>query len=164
MNSIMAVPENDNILVEDLVERFREAFNSHNPKIFGLLLLENAEWTDVMGQTMIGRKEIEDGHTYPFTTVLNEATLLVKSYRSKWINDEIVSVDISWESSGHKTPEGEPIPSIRYGLLNLIATKIKQIEKSGDTTILLKIIIAHNNDYTSTYTQRDRKQIIEQKK
>jgi hypothetical protein len=31
----------------------------------------------------------------------------------------------------------------------------------GDT--ILKIIIAHNSDYTSTYTQRDRKQIIEQK-
>ena len=28
---------------------------------------------------------------------------------------------------------------------------------------ILKIIIAHNNDYTSTYTQGDRKQIIEQK-
>ena len=31
------------------------------------------EWTDVMGQTMIGRKEIEDGHTYPFTTELNSS-------------------------------------------------------------------------------------------
>jgi uncharacterized protein (TIGR02246 family) len=102
-DSIVTLPENDNILVEHLVERFRETFNSHNPRIFGSLLLENAEWTDVMGQTMIGRKEIEDGHTYPFTTVLKEATLLVKSYRSKWINDEIVSIDISWESSGHQT-------------------------------------------------------------
>lgn len=102
-DSIVTLPENDNILVENRVERFRETFNSHNPRIFGSLLLENAEWTDVMGQTMIGRKEIEDGHTYPFTTGLKEATLLVKSYRSKWINDEIVSIDISWESSGHQT-------------------------------------------------------------
>ena len=31
---------------------------------------------------------------YPFTTVLKEARLDVKSYRSKWITDEIVSVDI----------------------------------------------------------------------
>jgi hypothetical protein len=35
--------------------------------------------------------------------------------------------------------------------------------KEGVDTIL-KIIIAHNNDYTSTYTQSDRERIVEQKK
>ena len=55
---------------------------------------------------MIGRKEIEHQHAYPFTTVLKEARLYVKSYRSKWITDEIVSVDIKWGSTGHSTPEG----------------------------------------------------------
>jgi hypothetical protein len=43
---------------------------------------------------------------------------------------EIVSIDIKWESSGHKTPDGKPIPIIRYGLLNLTATKTK--EKEGE--------------------------------
>ncbi len=98
---------------------------------------------------MIGRKEIENQHVYHFTTVLNEARLDVKSYRSKWITDEIVSVDIIWESAGHRTPEGKPILTIRYGLLNLIAKKTKH----GVNTITLKIISAHNNDYTSTYTK-----------
>jgi hypothetical protein len=125
-----------------------------------VLLTEDGEWTDVIGHTMIGRKEIEHQHVYPFTTVLKEARLDVKSYRSKWITDEIVSIDVKWESSGHKTPEGKPIPTIRYGLLNLIAKKIK---KGGDATTL-KIIIAHNSDYTSTYTQSDRERIVEQKK
>lgn len=35
--------------------------------------------------------------------------------------------------------------------------------ESRDTILSLKIIIAHNNDYTLTYTQSDRKRIIEQK-
>jgi hypothetical protein len=109
---------------------------------------------------MIGRNEIENQHLYPFTTVLKEAKLDVKSYRSKWIIDEIVSVDIKWESAGHRRPEGKPIPTIRYGLLNLIAKKVK---KEGVDT-RLKIIIAHNNDYTSTYTQSDRERIVEQRK
>ena len=70
------------------------------------LLTEDGEWTDVIGYTMIGRNEIENQHVYPFTTVLKEARLDVKSYRSKWITDEIVSVDIKWESAGHRTPIG----------------------------------------------------------
>jgi hypothetical protein len=47
-------------------------------------------WTDVTGHTMIGRKEIEHQHAYPFTTVLKKARLDVKSSKSKWITDEIV--------------------------------------------------------------------------
>ena len=113
------------------------------------LLTEGGEWTDVIGYTMIGRNEIENQHVYPFTTVLKEARLDLKSYRGKWITDEIVSVDIKWESIGHRTQEGKPIPTIRHGLLNLIVKKIK--EDGVDTR--LKIIIVHNNDYTSTYTQ-----------
>jgi hypothetical protein len=77
---------------------------------------------------------------------LKEARVDVKSYVSKWISDEIVSIDIKWESSGHRTPEGKPIPTIRYGLLNLIAKKIKE----GEDTTTLITIIAYNNDYTST--------------
>ena len=121
-----------------LVERRKK-----NPDRF---LFDNK--TDVMGQKGIecnGTKGNRRWTHLSFYHSIERATLLVKSYRSKWINDEIVSVDISWESSGHKTPEGESIPSIRYGLLNLIATKIKQIEKSGDTT--MKIIIAQKWRY-----------------
>ena len=106
------------------------------------------------------KKGIEHQHAYPFTIVLKEARLDVKSYRSKWITDEIVSIDNKWESSGHRTPEGLPISTIRYGLLNLIAKRVKD----GADTILLKIIIAHNNDYTSTYTQSDRERIVKQRK
>jgi hypothetical protein len=84
---------------------------SHDPKMLSSLLTEDGEWTDVIRHTMIGRKEIENQHVYPFTTVLKEARLDVKSYRSKWITDEIVSVDIKWESAGHRTPEGKPIPN-----------------------------------------------------
>ena len=110
---------NNNTLVQNLVDKFRDAFNSHDPERLGSLLTEDGEWIDVFGNTMIGRKEVENQHAYPFTTVLKEARADAKSYRSKWITDEIVSVDIKWESSGHRTPEGKPIPTIRYGLILL---------------------------------------------
>jgi uncharacterized protein (TIGR02246 family) len=164
MGDLLLEDNNDNSnnnLVQNLVDNFRDAFNSHDPKMLGSLLTEDAEWTDVITHTMIGRKEIENQHVYPFTTVLKEARLDVKSYRSKWITDEIVSVDIKWESAGHRTPEGKPIPTTRYGLLNLIAKKVKEDRVN---TTRLKIIIAHNNDYTSTYTQSDRERIVKQKK
>jgi lactoylglutathione lyase len=146
-------------LVRSLVFDFRDAFNSHDPKVFANLLVEDAEWTDVTGTTMVGKSEIEHHHAYPFQTVLKEATLDVKSFRNKWINDSIVSIEIKWESFGHRTLEGIPIPTVRHGLLNLIATITATKIEGKDQT--LKIVSAHNNDYTSTFTLSDRKKVVD---
>jgi uncharacterized protein (TIGR02246 family) len=100
---------NNDDLVQNLVDKFKDAFNSHDPKMLSSLSTEDGEWTDVIGHTMIGRNEIENQHVYPFTTVLKEARLDVKSYRSKWITDEILSVDIKWESAGHRTHQKESL-------------------------------------------------------
>jgi hypothetical protein len=76
---------------------------------------------------------------------LKDAKLDVKSFRTKWLDDNnnnIVPINIKWEPSGHRTLDGEPISGIRHGLLNFIANKIN--EKDG--AVILKIVLAHNND------------------
>jgi hypothetical protein len=35
-------------LVQNLVDKFTDAFNSHDPKILGSLLTEDGEWTDAI--------------------------------------------------------------------------------------------------------------------
>ena len=67
----------NNNLVQNLVDNFRDAFNSHDPNMLGSLLTEDGEWTDVIGYTMIGRKEIENQHVYHFTTVLMKQDLML---------------------------------------------------------------------------------------
>jgi hypothetical protein len=51
-------------------------WNHYDAKAFASLLTEDGEWTDVVGQTAIGRKEVKDMHIYPFTTVLRETVLI----------------------------------------------------------------------------------------
>jgi hypothetical protein len=75
---------------------------------------------------------------------LKDAKLDVKSFRTKWLDDNdndnnIVSTNIKWEPSGHRAPDGEPISGIRHGLLNFIVIKIN--EKDG--AVILKIVLAH---------------------
>ena len=67
----------NNNLVQNLVDNFRDAFNSHDPNMLGSLLTEDGEWTDVIGYTMIGRNEIENQHVYHFTTVLMKQDLML---------------------------------------------------------------------------------------
>jgi hypothetical protein len=59
------------------------------------------------------------------------------------------------EYRGHRKPDGEPIFSIRHGLIQLIDIKITEKDD-----IIFKIVLAHNNDYTSTHTQDDRKGVV----
>ena len=96
--------------------------------------------------------------TETFTTVLKEARVDFKSYRSKWIIDEILSVDIKWESIGHRTQEGKTIPTIRYGY----SSYCKEGKGQGRCYYNIENIIGHN-DYTATYKQSDREKIVEQK-
>jgi ketosteroid isomerase-like protein len=50
---------NNNALIQNLVDIFRDAFNNHDPKMLSSLLTEDGEWTDVIGYTMIGRNELK---------------------------------------------------------------------------------------------------------
>jgi ketosteroid isomerase-like protein len=43
-------------------------WNHQDAKAFASLLTEDCKWRDEMEQSMIGRKEVEHMHVYPFTT------------------------------------------------------------------------------------------------
>ena len=62
-------------LVQNLVNGLVNAWNQHEAVAFASLLTEDGEWTDVIGQTAVGRKEVEHMHIHPFTTVLRKQCL-----------------------------------------------------------------------------------------
>jgi uncharacterized protein (TIGR02246 family) len=145
--------EQDLIGIKNLIDQFVDAWNKHDAKLFAVLFEDDSEWTDVIGHLMVGKEEIERMHAYPFTTVLKDAILTVKSIRTKEIQSGVVSVDAVWESTGSKTPEGKPLPT-RLGLMTLIVKKDDPHNKTWS------IVIGHNLDYTGTYTNSDRKKIV----
>ena len=90
--------------------------------MFSELFAEDGEWTDVFGYLMNSKAEIERMHVFPFTTVLKDAVLTVRSMHFRAIKPDILSIDLKWESTGNKTPEGMPLPT-RNGLINIIAVQ-----------------------------------------
>ncbi len=150
-------PEKDVSGIKNLMDQFVVAWNKHDAMLFSALFEDDGEWTDVIGHLMVGKEEIERMHAYPFTTVLKEAILTVKSIRTREIEPGVVSVDAVWESTGSKTPEGKPLPT-RSGLMTLIVKKEEKDDRSNKNT--WKIAIGHNLDYTGAYTDSDRKKIV----
>jgi uncharacterized protein (TIGR02246 family) len=135
--------------IRNFVEQFAHVWNQHDARAMASCFVNDGEFTNVIGEHAVGRDEIERIHFHPFKTILKETVITIKSIRSKWIhNKDIAAIDVSWESTGNKTPEGQPVPT-RYGLLNLITNK----HSDGSW----KIVVGHNVDYTLAYSHNDSK-------
>ncbi len=109
------------------------------------MFVNDGEWTDVLGQHVKGKEQIEKLHEYPFKSVLKAATLTIISIRNRFLAKDIFSIDAEWKTTGNKTPDGKSIPD-RKGLLDLIATL------DGGKT---RVILGHNVDYTTYYSRND---------
>jgi uncharacterized protein (TIGR02246 family) len=157
--TVLAAPEQDLTGIRNLIKQFVDAWNKHYAKLLSSIFVDDGEWTDVMGHIMVGKEEIERMYAYPFTTVLKDGTIVVKSIRTKQIQPGVVSVDAVWESTGSKTPEGRPLPT-RFGLMTLILKK--EDNRPLNNTNSWKIVIGHNLDYTSAYTNSGRKKIVDE--
>jgi uncharacterized protein (TIGR02246 family) len=131
--------------INALIENFTIAWNKHDAKEFAELFVDDGEWTDVLGQYVKGKKQIEKLHEYPFKSVLKDATLTIISIRNRLLAKDIFSIDVEWKTTGNKTPDGKSIPD-RKGLFDLIATL-----EGGNT----RIILGHNVDYTTAYSRND---------
>ncbi|GHO83530.1 SgcJ/EcaC family oxidoreductase [Dictyobacter formicarum] len=135
----------DTTAVEQVVKKLANAWNSHNEKDLAKLFREDGEFTDVSGQLMRGRAEIEQLHQHPFTTTLKHAILSIKDVRITWITPTSASVDVHWTTTGHQTPAEQSLPA-RNGLMNLI------IVQEQDQWL---IAIGHSFDFTATYRRSD---------
>lgn len=135
----------DQEAVEQVVVAALAAWNRKNAGEFASVFIEDAEFTDVVGQLMPGRAEIERLHIPPLTTVLKNAHLHMQEMRIKAIRPDVASVDVKWETTGHTKPDGSPLPP-RYGLLHFVIVKDEN---------KWAVAVAHNADYTATYGFQD---------
>ena len=56
--------------INTLIKKFTIAWNKHDAKEFAVLFVDNGEWTDVLGQHVKRKEQIEKLHEYPFKSVL----------------------------------------------------------------------------------------------
>jgi len=133
------------------VEDALAAWNRKDAKAFSEYFVEEAEFTDVVGQLMSTRTEIERLHRQAFSTVLKNAQLETKEIRVKAIWLDVASVDVKWETTGHTKPDGTLLPP-RHGLLHLVVIEDHATPSQSNQW---RIAVAHNADYTATYSAGD---------
>ncbi len=128
--------DNSKQAIEQLLEKYAEAWNIHDAKAFSLLFAEDADFTNVFGQSFHGRSAIEAQHAPIFSTMFRLSHLILTETRVRFLSENLTAVDVPWKMSGATDRQGNPWPD-RKGLLNFIMKNEKQI---------WSILIMHNMD------------------
>jgi len=107
--------------IEHLVAELTAAFNEHDPAAFAACFTEDADFTDVIGNTVFGQAEIERLHRFPFTHVMREATMTIDRTDVRFLRPDLAVVLARWTVTGNRSPTDEPLPP-RSGILHVVCT------------------------------------------
>jgi uncharacterized protein (TIGR02246 family) len=112
----------DTVAIKQCVAAWEDAWNHHDAHATAMRYVEDGDFSNTRGIPSHGWKALEEHYNAIFTANLKDAhrTDSVKSIR--FLTPEIASVDIDWQMTGAKTPDGKEIP-LRKGLLTWIVTK-----------------------------------------
>ena len=122
--------------IRNVLADFEAAWNKHDAKAFSMVFAEDADFTNVRGTSAHGRAEVEKFHAPLFATRFKDTNQKITKTKVRFIRPDVAAVDVWWEMTGAKGPEGQDIP-LRKGLLNFIMTK------EGDKWL---IMVMHNMD------------------
>jgi uncharacterized protein (TIGR02246 family) len=122
--------------IRQTIAEFVAAWNAHDATAFAKAFAADADFTNVMGTGAHGRAAIEAHHAPIFATWFKDSHVTATDVTTRFLTPDLAAVDVRWEMTGARTPDGKEIP-LRKGLLNFIMTR------SGDRW---EITVMHNMD------------------
>ena len=105
--------------ITEVLERFTEAWNTHDAKAYADLFAENADFTNVFGQSFHGRETIEAQHAKIFASMFKDSRITSMNSTVRLIDQLFASVDVIWTMSGAVDMKGNSWAD-RKGLMSLV--------------------------------------------
>ena len=136
----MAQQEQD---IHRVLELLIENWNTHDPDQFAASFSQDAQFTDVLGNTAEGRNEVARLHVVPFARLFQHAELGVQQTPVKFLTDDVASVSLNWTMTGSTTAQGEPWPP-RNGIMHMVL--VRREDRWWP-------VLAHNTDHTATASE-----------
>jgi uncharacterized protein (TIGR02246 family) len=121
-----------------VAERWMGGWNAHDAHQFSSVFAQDADFTNVRGQSASGQAEIEKFHAVAFERFFKQSHQTGEVTKIRFLRPDLAAVDIHWEMTGTVDNTGKPIP-YRTGLADCIFTK------SGGNWL---VIVMHNAELT----------------
>lgn len=105
-----------------VADRWMGGWNAHNAHQFSSVFAEDADFTNVRGQSASGRAEIEKFHAVAFERFFKQSHQTGEVTKIRFLRPDLAAVDIHWEMTGALDNAGKPAP-YRTGIANCLFTK-----------------------------------------
>jgi len=105
--------------VARVVDALVAAWNDHDEQAFARPFAADADFTNVFGMRARGRASIAAFHAPIFRTIFKDSRLVATDTHIRFLRPDVAAVDIGWEMTGARDPQGNEWPR-RRGLMNLV--------------------------------------------
>jgi uncharacterized protein (TIGR02246 family) len=136
---LMSQGEGDDRAVRAVVGGFVDGWNSHDAKRFAAVFAEDADFTNLRGDHVVGRAKIEEFLAPGYADFLKNSHIESNDIRTRFVRPDVAAVDVRWKLTGALDPQGKPQPD-RSGLLSFV------MAKSGGQW---QIVVMHNVDLSA---------------
>jgi uncharacterized protein (TIGR02246 family) len=133
--------------IEEVVAAFAAAFNAHDPAAFAAGFAEDADFTDIVGNTVLGRAAIQELHAFPFSRVLRESVLTFGRKELRRLRPDLGVAVAYWSLSGSRSRSDEVLPP-RRGVVHIVCAP------RADGSGRWQIVSALNSELAGIYAQQ----------
>lgn len=98
-------------------------WNAKDAAAFADVFTDDADFTDVLGQTARGKVAIEAQHRFPFTRNMREAVLTVDETHVRALSSDIHVALLRWTTTKNLSLDGTPAPD-RRGNMHVVLQRI----------------------------------------
>jgi len=121
-SQLLVAQGNDSVGVIKTIEAFRIALGKGDARSFADLFTQDADFTNVIDSSVHGRENIYMHHINVFKNRPATRKNNVNSYRIRFLNPDIASVEIRWDNIHSMGPDGITLPN-RDGVWISVMTK-----------------------------------------
>jgi uncharacterized protein (TIGR02246 family) len=114
--------DTDSAAIKQFVAAWSDAWNRHDAHAAAMAFADDNDFVNTTGVPTHGRKDLEDHYNVIFTTFLKDAHRSDTVRSIRFLTPGIAVVDVDWQMTGARTPDGKDNPN-RKGLLTWVITK-----------------------------------------
>lgn len=102
-------------VIADMTARW----NAKDAAAFVQVFTDDADFTDVIGQTARGRAAIEAQHRFPFTRTMRDAVLTLEETHVRALSADVQVALVRWTTTKNLSLDGTPAPD-RKGNMHIV--------------------------------------------
>lgn len=108
--------------VRALVAEMTARWNAKDAAAFSELFGDDADFTDVIGQTAHGKKGIATQHEFPFSRNMRVAVLTADSLSVRPLGPDAAVALLKWTTTNNLSLDGGPVPD-RKGTMQIVSRR-----------------------------------------